>query len=169
MLLNARQLEKSSRLAYLQNQDDCSANTQVLKGYGSEIYLHLFRLKTPGGREVLQVEIAQVEHIVGTDFLPYCLVDVFGLPCADMNLGHVGVAEIPCHEHIAFVAVSVGVPLLVHSDTVDAPYGGVFHDDHIVEGDLDIGGSLEGTTEVLEILLLRLGGIYNLAARRHHL
>jgi len=81
-----------------------------------------------------------------------------------VNLGSVGIAEVPDHEDIALIAVTVGVPLLVNGDTIDALDGGMLHDDNIVEVHFDIAGSLKGFAEVVEILLFGLCGVDDLIA-----
>ena len=81
-----------------------------------------------------------------------------------MDLRLIGVAEVPHHKDVAFVAVTAGVPLLVDGDTIDALDGGVRHNGDVVEVHLNITGVLEGALEVLQILVLGLCAIDDLAA-----
>lgn len=86
----------------------------------------------------LQVEVTQGEDVVRIHLLAARLVDEVGLPCAYMNLGLVGVAEVPHHEDVALIAVVARVPLLMDGDTIDALDGGVRHDGDVIEVHFDI-------------------------------
>ena len=106
-----------------------------------------------------EIEVTEGEDIVGAEALATGLVDVVGLPGADMDLRCIGVAEIPDHEDVALIAVARRVPLLMDGHTVDAFDGGMLDHHHIVELHLDITVRLEGTAQVREVLLLVLSSI----------
>lgn len=95
------------------------------------------------------------------------LVNEVGLPGADMDLGVLGIAEIPDHEDIALVGITTGVPLLMDSDSIDTLLGGVFDDGDVVEVDADVVRRVESLLQIVEILLLALLVIDDGVAGRH--
>lgn len=106
-----------------------------------------------------EIEVTEGEDIVGAEALATGLIDVVGLPGANMDLWGIRVAEVPHHEHIAFVAIARRVPLLMDSHAIDTFDGGMLYHHHVVELHLDITVRLESTTQVREILLFGLRGV----------
>lgn len=136
-------------------------NTNFKQGFFGFFYIYCIFL--------LQIKAAESEDVVGIEFFAEFFVDIFGLPGADVDLGLLGVAEIPHHKHVALIAVAVGVPLLQHSNAIHTPFCGMLNDFEVIEFNFDVFGVVESLLEAAKVFLFGLLEILDVRAGWNHL
>ena len=90
------------------------------------------------------------------------LLVLIWLPCAYLDERIVSIAEVDHQEQIAFVAISVGMPILLEGDSVDVVVFGVLYHVDVLKLDVYKLGGLEYIAQVAQIFLLGLFDIYHL-------